>query len=127
MLSLCVVNATTRANPFDGCRQEKRDLQRMEDHQVIRCVDKPTYRCAGMVVVAKPRVVVSTVEGEEKDTHKVRIYVDLTKLNESVMRENMTYHMSTNRLVGWREQRCSQSWMLTPGFGKFPSRQHPKY
>ena len=64
-----------------------RELQRMEDLQVIRRVDTPTDWCAGMVVVAKPRVVASTVEGEEKETHKVRICVDLTKLNESVMRE----------------------------------------
>ena len=65
----------------------KRELQRMEDLQVIRRVDTPTDWCAGMVVVAKPRVVYSTVEGEEKQTHKVRIFVDLTKLNESTMRE----------------------------------------
>ena len=37
--------------------------------------------------MAKPRVVASTVEGEEKETHKVRTCVDLTKLNESVMRD----------------------------------------
>ena len=65
----------------------KRELQRMEDLQVIRRVDTPMDWCAGMVVVAKPRVVASVVEGEEKETHKVRICVDLTKLNESVMRE----------------------------------------
>ena len=59
----------------------------MEDLQVIRRVDTPTDWCAGTVVVAKPRVVASTVEGEENETHKVRICVDLTKLNESVMRE----------------------------------------
>ena len=64
----------------------KRELQRMEDLQVIRRVDTPTDWCAGMVVVAKYRVVASTVEGEEKETHKVQICVDLTKLNESVMR-----------------------------------------
>ena len=65
----------------------KRELQRMEDLQVIRRVDTPTDWCAVMVVVANPRVVASTVEGEEKETHKVRICADLTKLNESVMRE----------------------------------------
>ena len=65
----------------------KRELQRTEDLQVIRRVHTPTDWCAGMVVVAKPRIVASTVEGEEKETHKVRICVGLTKLNESVMRE----------------------------------------
>ena len=65
----------------------KRELQSMEDLQVIRCVDTPTDWCAGMVVVAKPIVVYSSVEGEEKEAHNVRICVDLTKLNESVVRE----------------------------------------
>ena len=61
----------------------KRELHRMEDLQVIRRVDW----CVGMIVVAKPRVVSSTIEGEENETHKVRICLDLTKLNESVMKE----------------------------------------
>ena len=39
---------------------------------------------------------------KKMETHKVRICVDLTKLNESVMTENMAYHPSTKRLVGWR-------------------------
>ena len=65
----------------------KRELHGMEDLQVIRRVDTPTDWRVDMVVVAKPRVVASTVEGEEKETHKVRICVNLTKLNESVMRE----------------------------------------
>ena len=40
----------------------KRELQMMVDHlQVIRRVDTPTDWCAGIVVVAKPRVVSSTV------------------------------------------------------------------
>ena len=62
----------------------KRELQRMEDRQVIRRVDTPTDWCAVVVVVAKPGVVASTFEGEEKKTHKVCICVDLSKLNESI-------------------------------------------
>ena len=77
----------------------KRELQKMEDLQVIRRVDTPTDWCAGMVVVAKSRVVSSTVEGEEKETHKVRIRVDLTKLNESVMREKH-YLPSVDQTLG---------------------------
>ena len=99
----------------------KREIRRLGDLQVIRRVDTPTEWCAGMVVVAKPRVVSSTVEGEEKETHKVRICVDLTQLNESVMREK---HPLTKRLDGCREQRCSHNWMPTPGFGRFPWRHH---
>ena len=46
----------------------------MESLGVISRVDSPTDWCAGMVVVPKPN-------------GKIRICVDLTKLNESVKRE----------------------------------------
>ena len=52
----------------------KRELQRMEKLGVIRKIDDPTEWCAGMVVVPKAN-------------GKVRICVDLTKLNQSVKRE----------------------------------------
>ena len=47
----------------------KEELQRMERLGVIEKVDKPTEWCAGIVVVPKP-------------SGKVRICVDLTRLNE---------------------------------------------
>jgi hypothetical protein len=53
----------------------KKELQRMENMGVISRVDKPTNWCSGMVVVPK-------------SDGSVRICVDLTKLNESVLREN---------------------------------------
>ena len=52
----------------------KEELERMEQLGVIARVDQPTDWCAGMVVVPK-------------QNGKVRICVDLTKLNESVRRE----------------------------------------
>ena len=52
----------------------KEELQRMQDAGVISKVEQPTQWCAGMVVVPKP-------DG------KVRICVDLTKLNENIYRE----------------------------------------
>ena len=52
----------------------KEELQRMEKLGVISKVDIPTDWCAGMVVVPKP-------DG------RIRICVDLRKLNESVLRE----------------------------------------
>ena len=62
----------------------RKELQRMEDIDVIRRVESPTDWCAGMAVVAKPKAVPSSdVEGQ-RETHKVHICVDLTKLNESV-------------------------------------------
>ena len=52
----------------------RKELQRMEDLGVISKVEGPTDWCVGMVVVPKP-------DG------RVRICVDLTKLNQSVCRE----------------------------------------
>ena len=52
----------------------KEELERMEQLGVIARVEQPTDWCAGLVVVQKPN-------------GKVRICVDLTKLNESVRRE----------------------------------------
>lgn len=54
--------------------QVKAELERMEAMGVITRVDIPTEWCAGMVVVPK------------SEDH-VRVYVDLTRLNESVRRE----------------------------------------
>ena len=53
----------------------KAELSRMENLGVISKVEQPTDWCAGMVVVPKVN-------------NDVRICVDLTKLNESVCREN---------------------------------------
>ena len=53
----------------------KIELQRMENMGVISRVDKPTNWCSEMIVVPK-------------SDGSVRIYVNLTKLNESVLRES---------------------------------------
>ena len=55
--------------------QVKSELKRMEENGIISPVEGHTKWCAGMVVVPKAK-------------GKVRICVDLTKLNESVLREN---------------------------------------
>ena len=52
----------------------KEELERMEKIGVITKISEPTEWCAGIVVVPKPN-------------GKIRICVDLTKLNESVCRE----------------------------------------
>ena len=51
----------------------KAEIERMEKLGVIRKVEQPTKWCAGMVTVPKPN-------------RKVRICVDLTKLNENMSR-----------------------------------------
>ena len=61
----------------------KEELQRMEKLGVISKVDIPTDWCAGMVLVPKPG-------------GRIRICVDLTKLNDSALRE--TYAVTNNVL-----------------------------
>ncbi|XP_048236436.1 uncharacterized protein LOC125371759 [Haliotis rufescens] len=68
--------STPRRVPLPLMKKVKQELQSMESSGVISKVDCPTDWCAGMVVVPK-------------SSEKVRICVDLTKLNESVRRE---YH-----------------------------------
>ena len=65
---------TPRHVPIPLLSKVKEELQRMESMGVITRIDEPTEWCAGMVVVPKRG-------------GKVRICVDLTKLNKSVCRE----------------------------------------
>ena len=65
---------TPRRIPFPMKSKVKEELARMVKLGVIRKVDKPTNWCAGMVTVPK-------------SNGKLRICVDLTKLNENVCRE----------------------------------------
>ena len=70
----------------------KAELQRMQDIGVISKVDQPTEWCSGMVAVPKA------------NTDQIRICVDLTKLNESVMREKHplpTVEESLSKASGW--------------------------
>ena len=68
--------STPRRVPVPLFSKVKEELSRMEQMGIISKVDEPTEWCAGMVVVPKAN-------------GKVRICVDLTKLNESILRE---YH-----------------------------------
>lgn len=63
-----------RRVPIPLQKAVKEELDRLEKDGVIRRVNDPTPWCAGMVVVPKP-------------SGKYRICVDLTKLNQSVLRE----------------------------------------
>ena len=65
---------TPRRVPVPLMQSVKEELDRMERLGVISPVEAPTDWCAGMVVVPK-------------SNGRVRICVDLTKLNESVYRE----------------------------------------
>ena len=67
--------AVPRRVPIPLLPQVKQELENMEKTGVIFRVDQSTDWCAGMVVVPKPN-------------GKIRICVDLSRLNESVKREN---------------------------------------
>ena len=58
----------------------KTKLDHMEETGVISKINEPTEWCGGMVVVAK-------------SNGDVRICVDLTKLNESVKKENFHFQL----------------------------------
>ena len=70
--SLCV----PRRVPIALIPKVQSELQRMEQKGVISQVKEPTDWCAGMVAVPKAGI-------------KVRICVDLTKLNQNVRRERL--------------------------------------
>ena len=66
--------STPRRVPIPLMDAIKEELERTEKLEVISKVTEPTDWCSGLVVVPKKN-------------KKVRIYVDLTNLNESVKRE----------------------------------------
>ena len=88
----------------------KEELQRMETLGVISKVDIPTGWCAGMFVVPKP-------DG------RIRICVDLTKLNDNVLRE--TYQRLTTCWPKSVNQSSSPSWTVILDSGKKSSIQIP--
>ena len=67
--------ATPRRLPLPMKEKVEAELKRMQEDDIIRPVTTPTDWCAPIVVVPK-------------SNGSVRICVDLTKLNESVRREN---------------------------------------
>ncbi|KAL5006376.1 hypothetical protein ScPMuIL_015182 [Solemya velum] len=66
--------SVSRRIPFPLRDKVRHELDRMQELEVISPVDQPTEWCAPMVVVPKKE-------------NKVRICVDLTQLNKSVLRE----------------------------------------
>ena len=82
--------AAPRRVPVPYLKKVEEELERLKDLDVIRPVTSPTRWCAPIVVVPK----------EKSDT--VRICVDLTKLNEGVLRENYPLP-STDQLLAQLE------------------------
>jgi hypothetical protein len=75
-----------RQVPIPLRKQTERELQKMERNGIISRVEDPTEWCTPMVVTPK-------------SNRKVRVCVDLTKLNQFVQRENyIPYQQSTRHL-----------------------------
>ena len=92
----------------------KEELQRMEKLVFISKVDLPTDWCAGMVVVPRPY-------------GRIRIYVDHTKLNESVLRETYLHQRLTTCWPKSANQSSSPNWTATLDSGKKNSIQIPAF
>ena len=96
--------STPRRVPVPLLKPVKEELKRMEKLGVIARVNEPTNWCAGMVPVPKKN-------------GKVRICVDLTRLNESIQRER---HPLPAVELSCLVLGYSQNSMRTQDFGRYP-------
>ena len=85
----------------------KKELQRMEREGVITKVEGPTNWCAGMVVVPKAN-------------QKVRICVDLTRLNKNVQREHHILSSVDHTLAQLAEAHYFSKLDANSGFWQVP-------
>ncbi|GFS00231.1 Pol polyprotein [Elysia marginata] len=72
------------------------ELQKLQEQDIIKKVTEPTDWCSGLVVVPKA-------------SRKIRLCVDLTKLNEGVKRENFPLPLTEELLTRLAEESYSQS------------------
>ncbi|UYV78565.1 K02A2.6-like, partial [Cordylochernes scorpioides] len=97
---------TPRRVPISLMKQVKEQLEEMTRLGVIESVEEPTEWCAGMVAVSKPG-------------GKIRICVDLTKLNQYIRRENYPLP-ATEHILGQLGNACYFSKLdANSGFWQF--------
>ncbi|UYV61651.1 K02A2.6-like [Cordylochernes scorpioides] len=97
---------TPRRVPIPLMKQVKEQLEEMTRLGVIESVEEPTEWCAGMVAVSKPG-------------GKIRICVDLTKLNQYIRRENYPLP-ATEHILGQLANACYFSKLdANSGFWQF--------
>ncbi|KAL6491496.1 hypothetical protein MHYP_G00018410 [Metynnis hypsauchen] len=102
---------TARRVPFPMLQKVKEELQRMERNGIIEKVTKPTDWCAPIVPVLK------------KSTGKVRICVDLKKLNKAVKREQ--YLLPTTEEITTKLSGATVFSSLDAASGFFQIPLHP--
>ncbi|UYV76496.1 K02A2.6-like [Cordylochernes scorpioides] len=97
---------TPRRVPIPLMKEVKEQLEEMTRLGVIESVEEPTEWCAGMVAVSKPG-------------GKIRICVDLTKLNQYIRRENYPLP-ATEHILGQLGNACYFSKLdANSGFWQF--------
>ena len=89
----------------------KEELSCMEEMQIISPVDEPTEWCSGLVIVPKP----------SRNVCLQAVCVDLTQLNNSILREFHPVPSVDRTLAQLSGQNILANWMQTQGFGKLVS------
>jgi transposase InsO family protein len=85
----------------------KEELERMEAMGVISPVEVPTEWCSGIVIVPKPN-------------GKIRLCVDLTKLNNNVRREHITLPTVDESLANLRDSKVFSKLDANCGYWQIP-------
>jgi hypothetical protein len=96
-----------RRLPLPLVKKVEEELKRLQDENIIRPVTKPTEWCAPIVAVLKPN-------------NKVRLCVDLTKLNENVRRENFPLPTTDNLLAQLSGAKFFSKLDCNSGFHQIP-------
>ncbi|XP_061926289.1 uncharacterized protein K02A2.6-like [Entelurus aequoreus] len=100
--------STPRRVPLPLREKVREELDRMETMGVISKVTEPTAWCSGMVVVPKPK------------QDKLRICVDLTKLNKAVKRERHILPSVDQTLAMMSEAKVFTKLDARSGFWQIP-------
>ena len=96
---------TPRRVPIPLLLKVKCELEKMEREGVISKIIEPTDWCSGMVVVPKPN-------------NRVRICIDLTKLNRYIKRETNILPSVDHVLDQIGDAKFSQNWTQIRAFGR---------
>ncbi|XP_062523487.1 uncharacterized protein K02A2.6-like [Corticium candelabrum] len=99
--------STPRRIPIPLMKKVEDELLKMQVEGVISKVDLPTDWCSGMVIVPKPN-------------GRVRVCVDMSKLNESVKRERMVLPSVEHTLAQLQGARVFSKIDANSGFWQIP-------
>ncbi|GFN86353.1 Pol polyprotein [Plakobranchus ocellatus] len=99
--------STPRRIPVPLRKDVEIELQKLQEQDIIKKVTEPTNWCAGLVVVPKAN-------------GKIRLCVDLTKLNEGVKRENFPLPLTEELLTRLAGGKLFTKLDCNSGFHQMP-------